>query len=340
MRRHDIRRFALSISTITLVSFLCSVPATQLNAEEVKPVYAGGETQMNGYHLKQFGDFVRHWHFVTVRFRRDNGQMRFVYANELAWKALNKHSTDYPDGAVFAKVIAFSGEDPAFIDSAVPIRTDSIQIMVRNHTRHKDTDGWGYAIFLMDGHTVPGKPLDEVSQACNACHQAIPERGMVFAQPMPNLSPLGPPEKYVASASPASQSKITFTTVSTASLPEDVRGRLPGNYPSIRKMLGAIPQHVFQGSMFESIPLVGAEAARYGMPALLIDVTDSRRFSALWPVAENNICRTSDGHSGRRVAGIFYAVMVGSNPHETVQESHMSYFPIAPFCAVADVIPN
>ena len=82
-----------------------------------KTEYAGGEAVFNGYTLKQFGDFVHNWHFVTVRFRRDSGEMRFAYANDIAWKALSEHSTDYPDGAVFAKIGVSTMEDPAFTDS-------------------------------------------------------------------------------------------------------------------------------------------------------------------------------------------------------------------------------
>jgi len=43
------------------------------------------------------------------------------------WRALNEHSTDYPDGAVFAKVGVPTEEDPAFIDSQTPMAAKRVQ---------------------------------------------------------------------------------------------------------------------------------------------------------------------------------------------------------------------
>ena len=80
--------------------------------------------EMNGITIGQFGDFVHNWHFVTVRFRRDKGEQRFEYANDIAWKTLLEHSKYYPDGAVFAKVAVQTQEillsQPANSDKPAP----------------------------------------------------------------------------------------------------------------------------------------------------------------------------------------------------------------------------
>src|SRR6185437_3765393 len=139
--------------------------------------------EMSGYTLHQFGDFEKNWHLVTVRFRKDTGEMRFVYANESAWRTLLEGKTDYPDGAVFGKVAVMTQEDTAFPASAVPSGARRVQFMVRNSAKHATTDGWGYALFNAYGKRFPDKP-DTQPIACAACHRLVRERGEVFSQPM------------------------------------------------------------------------------------------------------------------------------------------------------------
>ena len=83
-----------------IVAFLLSGAFAQLPP---KSPYAGLE-KMNGISLKDYRGFDKKWKLVTVRYRKDTGEMRFVYANPLAEKTLMSGKTDYPDGAVFAKV--------------------------------------------------------------------------------------------------------------------------------------------------------------------------------------------------------------------------------------------
>lgn len=135
-----------------------------------------GRTQMNGHELKEFAGFERNWKLVTVRFRKDTGEMRFTYANDLAWKALMSGATDYPKGSVFAKIGLATLEDPSFASSAVPSGARRYQFMVRDKTKYSETDGWGYALFDANGKTFPGEPK-EASLACAACHHIVPERG-------------------------------------------------------------------------------------------------------------------------------------------------------------------
>lgn len=47
---------------------------------------------MNGISLEQYRDFWQSWHLVTVRYRSDVGEQRFVYANDLAYEGLKSRS--------------------------------------------------------------------------------------------------------------------------------------------------------------------------------------------------------------------------------------------------------
>ncbi len=43
-----------------------------------------GKTVMNGINFYDCKDFQTKWSLVTIRFRKDTGEMRLTYANELA----------------------------------------------------------------------------------------------------------------------------------------------------------------------------------------------------------------------------------------------------------------
>jgi hypothetical protein len=287
------------------------------------------QMDMNGYTLKQFGDFVHDWHFVTIRYRRDSGEMRFVYANGIAWKALNAHSKDYPDGAVFAKVAVTTQEDAAFVDSSVPSGSKRIQFMVRDHQRHEDTDGWGYELFNPAGHALIPTKLKDVVDACNACHLVVPERGMVFSEPMAPL--LGAAASVPES--PKSKAVVSFVTVDVSTLPDFVRARMPPEFKQARQMQGPITQHVFSGTVYEAMPLVAAEAARTNMPAVLFGQNGTPEFSLLWPVeGEKAECTLPGGQNGRSVAGGLTMARVSAPAGDLYR-----YRPIPSFCASASM---
>ena len=313
---------------------LCSVGAVRADDSLSLPADFAPK-EMNGYTLKQFGDFVHDWHFVTVRFRRDTGEMRFVYANDIAWKALNAHSKDYPDGAVFAKVGAATQEDSAFVDSAVPSGPRRVQFMVRDHRRHKDTDGWGYELFNPAGYAlVAGKPKDVVD-ACNACHLIVPERGMVFSEPItPLLDPMASLSGPTASrpALPKSNAAVSFVTVDVSALPDFVRARMPPGFTQARQMQGPLTQHVFAGTFVEATPTVGAEAASANMPAVLISQA-TPEFAIVWPVeGEKSECALPGGQNGRSVTGGSTVAGIGA-PSGAVY----GFSPIPPFCTAASM---
>jgi len=146
---------------------------------------AMADDTMNGYSLQQFGDFQKNWHLVTVRFRQDTNEMRFTYANDLAWDTLKAGKVDFPNGAVFGKVGVMTKPDPAFVSSVVPGGARRIQFMVRDVKKHSRDDGWGYALFDVQGKVFPDHGRQAV-QACVACHHIVPDRGFVFSQLMSN----------------------------------------------------------------------------------------------------------------------------------------------------------
>ena len=138
-----------------LVCLLFAAPISVAAAESpvAKPVNAMSvadvpdQDRMNGFALQDYADFQKKWPLVTVRFRKDTGELRFTYANDIAYKALKKGATEYPDGAVFAKIGIMTEEDPAFTSSAVPSGARRFQLMVHDAKKFPETHGWGFALF-------------------------------------------------------------------------------------------------------------------------------------------------------------------------------------------------
>lgn len=241
---------------------------------------------MNGYALAEFGKFADNWKLVTVRFRKDSGEMRFTYANDLAWKTLSENRTDYPDGAVFAKISAMTRPDPDFVSSAVPSGARRVQFMVRKEKDHASTDGWGYALFDAEGNVFPGDPVQN-SNACAACHRLVPQRGQVFSQYL-SLGDLLKP----APMSAANIHALKFEARAIAKLPAELRralGKSASGVASVRVIVGDLAKNIFGGTLDEIIPSLAHEAVKSKLPAALVS-QDGKLFSLVIPKAEAKKC--------------------------------------------------
>jgi hypothetical protein len=244
-------------------------------------------TTMNGYSAHQYGDFEKKWRLVTVRYRKDTDEMRFTYANPIAWKTLVSGKINYPDGSVFAKVGVMTIPDSAFLSSVTPGGARRIQLMVRDQKKHISTDGWGYAIFDSQGKTLPGDQKT-ATQACFACHRIVPERGEVFSQIMP--SAFGDPLKTDSKRSSRNLQRIEFANRNASLLPAGVRAHLPKEKNLVR--VTTTPLGNFFGTLDEIQPTLAHESMRSGLPTVLIS-DDGKLFSLVFPDTGTSSCDAS-----------------------------------------------
>jgi hypothetical protein len=235
-----------------------------------------GRTEMNGISYQQYEGFEDKWRFVTVRFRTDTREQRFVWANDIALKALEGGVTDFPDGAVFAKIGFATEEDPAFKSSLNPSGSKRFQFMVRDKSRYAATGGWGYALFDGNKKTYDGD-FGQQAQACAACHQLVANRGQVFTVPLKvsAFAAKPPPMKEAPEVD-----TVKFATVAAKDLPPEVRKHLPAGR-TIQSVKGELRKHVFRGTIDEIRPSLIDEARRTGRPAALI-ADKSSQFAAVF----------------------------------------------------------
>lgn len=257
---------------------LSSVPLLAYFVPEEKDKFSGLKV-FNGYRFDQFGDFTKNWRLVTVRYRKDSEEMRIVYANEKAWKALKAGGKKYPDGAIFAKIGLKTAADPTFVSSVVPSGSKRIQYMVRNEKRHASTDGWGYALFDSDGKTFPGEPK-AAQIACHTCHQIVSDKAFVFSE-IAAISLRGG-----QGSMQAVMPKLDFEELDRKAMPKNIRDLIPENFEKLSSIKGALRKNIFPGTVDEIRVYLAQEAAVKKRPAILF-TEDASAYSLVYPVFEN-----------------------------------------------------
>jgi hypothetical protein len=99
-------------------------------------------------------------------------------------KAYREGKLSFPDGAIIAR-IAWSydaseennkvfGSNQSFVAGSPK---NGVQFMVKDSTKYASTGGWGFAHF--DNGKSAGEAL---RNTCFPCHQAVPERDLVFTR--------------------------------------------------------------------------------------------------------------------------------------------------------------
>lgn len=202
--------------------------------------------------------FWDRWRLVTVRYRKDNGEQRFIYANELAWQALREQRAAYPDGSMFGKVAVQTREDPLFPNSAVPSFSSRIQLMKKDARAFAASDGWGYALYTAAAPESQ-EPVEQVVAACHACHRVAQARDFVFAVPF-HFERVAPEE-------PGFAARFVATEASTLRGVAAEAHREAGAPARVRVL--AMP--LFAGSLSESVAPVAAAAQQTGEAHLLVD---------------------------------------------------------------------
>lgn len=236
-----------------------------------------GKTQMNGIKFEKYRDFPSRWKLVTVRFREDSREMRLTYANEAAFRHLEKGlSQPYPDGAIFGKVSFKTEHDPAFTSSEVPTSSRRYQLMVKDSKRFKEQDGWGYALFDSDGLTFDEDPKIKV-QSCHACHQIVKDSNFVFSELAPFAVGKGwKPRSGLKAA-------VSWDQIELRKLPEKVQSQSgPQKFARVHLMKGPMSAHFFSGTLDEVVPALIEKSAQEGAPAVFLG--DAENFSLVIPI--------------------------------------------------------
>lgn len=225
---------------------------------------------MNDISFDKYKGFEKKWELITVRYRKDNTELRLVYGNKVAAQAMKKGMKVFPNGAVLAKVAYLSQPDPAFESSLAPTQSRRFQFMVKDSKKYKQHHGWGYALFDAHGKVNP-EPVDQQTAACASCHDIVPERDYVFSW------------KFNQAPSQAAQLfKLDFEKVMLNKELELYKKYLPQTFDHVIKIKSHLTKNVFQGTLDELKPALAKLAVTNKSP-VLFESDDKTKFTLIYP---------------------------------------------------------
>jgi len=132
-----------------------------------------------GLSFKEIQDYTD-YSIVATHFRKDKNELRYILANKVAYKALKENKVVMPDGSKIVK-IGWSVKDmPTFPSALEADKIQRVEYMIKDKTKHKESDGWGYARFVKkDGNyqAWSGDP-----KSCVSCHAIVKSNDALFTK--------------------------------------------------------------------------------------------------------------------------------------------------------------
>ena len=276
------KKLRIICGLITLPMFIAlphlCIAKSQLDIPSLKKLRV-----MNGINPAPYDRFWARWKLITTRYRKDNGEQRFVYANKIAHDAMKKGSLNFPRGSVFGKLAFKTVSDPQFPNSYEPSDFTRMQLMVKDDEKFKPTDGWSYYIYV-DGKAHSRKQDHSKNLACHACHTLVKDRDFVFSAPT-FMSSIG--ELY-------SELGDTFRSKFRRQHSQDL-----SNFE--KKIVSLLnytnPKHVllkrmrlFSGSLYESIGPLAKYVKESGEVFMIVDPVKKRFLAAEKQSGPNTKC--------------------------------------------------
>jgi heme-binding protein/cytochrome P460 len=135
--------------------------------------------EFNGF---PFDPTFETWKLISATDRGDNHTFRFILGNDIAVKAAQSGSIrPWPDGAEFAK-IAWQ-QEPGPDGLLHPGKFVQVELMLKNASLYKDTEGWGWGRWRGLDLKPYGTDARFVTE-CTACHKPVSGNDYVYTLPV------------------------------------------------------------------------------------------------------------------------------------------------------------
>ena len=122
----------------------------------------------------------QNYKIVATHFRKDKNEIRYILANPVAYNALRAKAKVMPNGSKVVK-IGWSVNDMASFPSALEAdKIQRVEYMIKDATKHKESDGWGYARFVKKNGSYKAWGGDPKS--CVACHASVKSNDALFTK--------------------------------------------------------------------------------------------------------------------------------------------------------------
>jgi hypothetical protein len=146
--------------------------ASPVSLQSVQP-------EFNGF---PFDPGFESWELLSTTDRGDNNTFRFILGNDVAVKASETGNVSpWPDGTRFAKIAWQQETGP---DGLVhPGKFVQVELMLKNASMYKDTEGWGWGRWRGLDLKPYGKDVNFVNE-CTGCHRPLRGNDYVYTLPI------------------------------------------------------------------------------------------------------------------------------------------------------------
>lgn len=149
-------------------------------------IYLSDNTKVPALTMKDTGltfkeiEGYQNYNIVATHFRKDKNEIRYILANPVAYNALREGKKVMPEGSKIVK-IGWSVKDMITFPSALEAdKIQRVEYMIKDKTKHRESDGWGYARFVkQDGKY---KAWEGDPKSCVACHAVQKEHDFLFTR--------------------------------------------------------------------------------------------------------------------------------------------------------------
>jgi len=167
---------------ITILSGL-SLSCTMLFAADV---YISDTTKVPELTMKDTGltfqeiQGYQNYKIVATHFRKDKQEIRYILANPVAYNALREGVKVMPDGSKVVKIGWSVNPMSSFPQALEADKIQRVEYMIRDKSKHQESDGWGYARFVKENGSYKAWKGDPKS--CVACHAGVKSSDALFTK--------------------------------------------------------------------------------------------------------------------------------------------------------------
>jgi len=166
---------------LIIISIFISLLSCNDTKENYKLISSVPDVEMPDNHLK-FKEIenYKNYKIIATHFRTDKNELRYILANEKAFKAYNE-KTPFPNGSKIVKIGWTVEKMPNFNSALETKQIQRIEYMIKDSKRFSKNPGnWGYARFVKKEKQY--KPWNKGTSSCISCHNLAKDNDYLFTK--------------------------------------------------------------------------------------------------------------------------------------------------------------
>jgi len=172
----------MKITIIVVLAFTIAFLSTSCNSKseiEVNSEIPDLSMPNNALTFKEIENY-KNYKIIATHFRIDKNELRYILANELAYKAYANRQK-FPDGSKIVKIGWDVKKMPNFDVALEANEVQRVEYMIKDSNKFKKNPGdWGYARFVKkDGKY---KSWDKGTASCVSCHNIAKSNDYLFTK--------------------------------------------------------------------------------------------------------------------------------------------------------------